>query len=125
MSTASIVILAIAAIVGFRKGAIKMGAHFAGTIVGMVLAYLYYKEVGEFIAPYIGTEGKTSSILAFPIIALAVPIGFGVLGTFLTKVVSIVHLGLINRLLGAAISVVCYGAILMFVKFIMNLLTNV
>lgn len=125
MNTTLAVILIVAGITGFCKGAVKMGAHFAGTIVGMILAYLYYREVGEFIAPYIGTDGSTSNIVAFPIIAFLVPVAFGVAGTMLTKVLGAVHLGLLNRLLGAAISMVCYGGIYLFVKFIMNLLTNV
>ena len=107
-------ILAFGAAVGCYQGAFKQIANLLGVVLGIVLAAILYEKCGDFLAVKSGTSASVGHIAAFVIIVIIVPILFGFIATFLTKVFSTIHLGCVNRLSGAAIGVVCYGLLLSF-----------
>ena len=108
------IVLALGAAVGCYQGAFKQIANLVGVVAGIVLAAMFYKKFGDFLAVQCGSSPGIGHIAAFVIIVILVPIALGFLASLLTKAFSTLHLGCINRLSGAAIGVVCYGLLLSF-----------
>jgi membrane protein required for colicin V production len=116
-----IVILAIAVIGGLKTGIIKAVLALAGIVVGVVLAGRYYLPLAESLS-FVPHDGA-AKIIAFAIILIAVMIISVVIGTILTRVVSAVMLGWINRLVGAVFglvlgSIFCGAVLAIWGKFI-------
>ncbi len=102
-----IVILAVAAFTGLKAGIIKVLFTVVGIVVGVVLAGRFsdsFAGVLTFIDP------NWAKIAAFAIILVAVLIISGILAAVLSKLISLVLLGWVNRLAGAVVGVVV-GAI--------------
>ena len=95
-----IVVLAISVFNGLRTGLIKMLFTVAGIIVGIVLA-------GRFADDFAGVltfiPDNWSKIAAFAIILIAVMVVAWILGTVLSKLISLVLLGWVNRIAGAVL----------------------
>jgi membrane protein required for colicin V production len=94
-----LVILAISAFSGLRVGLIKVVFTIVGIIVGIVLAGHFSDSLGAKMT-FISNPGW-AKIAAFAIILVVVLIIFGVLAAFLSKLISLVLLGWVNRLAGA------------------------
>jgi membrane protein required for colicin V production len=98
-----LVILAISAFSGLRVGLIKVLFGVVGIIVGILLA-------GRFSDDFAGVltfiPADWAGIAAFAIILVAVMIIAAILGAILSKLISLVLLGWVNRLGGAVLGVV-------------------
>jgi membrane protein required for colicin V production len=98
-----LVILAVSAISGLRVGLIKVLFTVVGIIVGIVLA-------GHFADDFAGVltfiPDGWAHIAAFVIILVVVLIISGVLAAFLSKLISLVLLGWVNRLAGAVLGLI-------------------
>jgi len=94
-----IVLLVSAAIGGMVAGLIRAVFSLAGLIVGVILAGHYYVPFSAYLG-FIPTE-KGPTIVAFIIIFLAVMIVATLLGFLLTKLISAILLGWLNRVGGA------------------------
>jgi membrane protein required for colicin V production len=103
-----IILLIGATVGGFISGLIKTVFSLAGLIIGVILAGHYYVALSTYL-PFIPTE-KGPPISAFIIIFLAVMIIAALLGFLLTKLISAVLLGWLNRLGGALLGLIL-GAI--------------
>ncbi|WP_300726426.1 CvpA family protein [uncultured Bacteroides sp.] len=106
-----IIVLAIGTVLGFMKGFIKQIISMVGLIAGLLVARALFGVVGEKLAVEAGMSVTFGQILAFILIGVIVPIGLSVVASILTKVTSAVHLGFINRWLGAGIGLIRYGLI--------------
>ncbi len=98
-----IVILAISAFSGLKVGLIKVIFGVVGIIVGILLAGRFSDSLAgvlTFIDP------KWAKIAAFAIILIAVLIISGILAAILSKLISLVLLGWVNRLGGAVLGVI-------------------
>jgi len=114
MTILIVIILALGAAIGCYQGAFKQIANLFGVVVGLVLAAVLYERCGDYLASKSGTSASVGQIAAFVIIVVVVPLVLGVLASMLTKLFSVVHLGCLNRMVGAVIGVVSYGLILSF-----------
>lgn len=114
MTILIILILALGAAIGCYQGAFKQIANLLGVLVGIILAATLYKQCGDFLAVKSGASIGVAQIAAFVLIVIIVPVLLGFAATLLTKLFSTIHLGCLNRLLGAFIGVVCYGLLLSF-----------
>ncbi len=103
LTLAIVVILVISAIGGFASGLIKSVFGFIGLIVGVVLAGRYYAALSEHL-PFISSQ-SAARVAAFIIIFLVIIIIAAIVAAILTKFVSAIFLGWVNRLLGAAFGV--------------------
>jgi len=104
-----IIIIVIASLVGgVKNGLIKSILSLVGVIVGVVLAGNYYLLLAEMLS-FIPHEGA-AKIAAFAIILVLVMVVFGIIAQLLTKLVSALLLGWVNRL-GGAIAGVLLGAL--------------
>jgi len=104
-----IVVIALSVFNGLRSGLIKMLFSVAGIIVGIILA-------GRFADDFAGVltfiPDDWAKIAAFAIILVAVMIVAWILGTVLSKLISLVLLGWVNRIAGAVLGLFI-GAFLM------------
>jgi membrane protein required for colicin V production len=98
-----LVILGISVFSGLKVGLIKVLFTVVGIIVGIVLA-------GRFSDSFAGLltfiDPKWAKIAAFAIILVAVLIISGILAAILSKLISLVLLGWVNRLGGAVLGLV-------------------
>ncbi|MDP2932191.1 MAG: CvpA family protein [Chloroflexota bacterium] len=118
-----IVMLAISVFSGLKTGLIKSILSLAGVIVGVVLAGRFYVTLAEQLT--LIPQDSVAKVAAFAIIVVAAMIVAAVIGAVLTKVVSAITLGWVNRLGGAvfglSMGAVFVGAALaLWVKFIGN-----
>ncbi len=103
-----LVILAVATFYGLKTGIIKAVLSLAGLIVGVVLAGHFYTTLAKWFT-FIPQEGVAEAI-AFGVIVIGVMVIAAVLAGFLKWATSLVMLGWVNRLGGAAFGLIM-GAI--------------
>ena len=106
-----IVIVAVGAILGFMKGAIKQVATIVGLVVGLLLARALFSQLGERLAVELGTTVSVAQVIAFFMIWILVPVGVLLLASMFTRALEVVHLGIVNRLLGALLGALKYAFI--------------
>lgn len=105
---------------GWRNGLVRELANGAGYLFGLLIAASCYSAFGEYLAVN-GTESNMmTSIIAFFILWVVAPIGLGLVANVMTKVLDRVHLGRINRLAGAAVSLVKFTVLLSCVLGVMG-----
>lgn len=115
-----IIALAGAMIMGFIQGFVMMFFSLLGTIVGILLASNIYPRVSSLLK-FI-SDPNIANILAFVLIMVIVFIVAIIVGSTLKALLSVVHLGCIDKaaggLLGLAVGILLTGAILaVIVKF--------
>ena len=93
-----IVALIASVISGIISGFIKSLFGLIGLVLGLLLAGRFYVALGDHLG-FISSQ-STARFLAFFIVFLAVVLVASLLGLLLTKVISAVHLGWLNRLVG-------------------------
>ncbi|MBM6961123.1 CvpA family protein [Bacteroides caecigallinarum] len=106
-----IAIIALGVVFGFMKGAVKQAATIVGLIAGLLLARALFSQLGEKLAVELGTTVSMAQVIAFFMIWILVPVVFLILAYMLTKALEIVHLGIVNRLLGALLGALKYAFI--------------
>ncbi len=106
------VLLLWAVFCGYRNGLIKELVSTLGILAGLIVAVLCYGKLGEYLAVD-GTEvNMATSIVAFLLLWIVVPIFLSLLAGLFTKALDVVHLGFVNRLLGVGVSCVKYALLL-------------
>jgi membrane protein required for colicin V production len=95
-----IIILAIQTFAGFSQGFIKALGGLIGLIVGIVLAGRYYETLANSLFSFIDNQDG-ANIAAFIVILVVVWAIFSIVAGLLTKLVSVVFLGGVNRIAGA------------------------
>lgn len=117
-----VAILIIGGVLGFAKGAVKQIAAIVGIVAGLLVARALFSQVGEKLSAEFNTSLSTSQVIAFFMIWIIVPLILYFFASMLTKVLEIVHLGIVNRLSGAILGAVKYAflvsLIVNFIEFI-------
>ena len=72
-------------------------------VAGLLVARALFASVAEKLAPVLGTSTVIAQILAFVLIWVAVPLGFVLVASFLTKALDAVRLGWLDRWLGSGL----------------------
>ena len=96
-----LVILAIGLISGLAKGFIRQACALVGLVAGLLVARALYAMAGEQLAAHIGTSVSVAQIISFIVIWAVVPMLLMLAGGALTRALEAIHLGGLNRLLGA------------------------
>ena len=102
-------VVAVGTVLGFAKGALRQIATLVGLVAGLLLARALYLTVGERMAVEFGTSATVAQIIAFFLIWILVPIALLWVASLLTRVLEVVHLGILNRLAGAVLGGVKYA----------------
>ena len=90
-------------VIGFMKGFIRQLASILGLIVGLLAAKALYAGLAGRLCPAVTDSMTVAQILAFLIIWIAVPLGFTLVASLLTKALEAISLGWLNRLLGSGL----------------------
>lgn len=115
-----IVVLVWALFSGWRTGFVKEVVSTLGALVGLLVAASCYGAFGKYLAVD-GTEtNMVTSIIAFFLLWIIVPIALGFVANIITKSIREMKLGMPNSMLGAAVSAVKYFAILSCVLNVMQ-----
>ena len=103
------VLLVIGLISGLRDGLVKQVAGLAGLIGGLLLGRAFYVPVGEWLGTTFGISAEAAHITAFILILVVVPLLFSLVGWLVSKILSAICLGWINRLLGGIVGVLKFA----------------
>ena len=103
------VLLIVGFIGGLRDGLVKQVAGLTGLICGLFIGREFYVSVGEWMTSAFGLSVRTAHITAFVLILVLVPLLFNLLGWFVSKMLSAIKLGWINRLLGGVVGVLKFA----------------
>ncbi len=103
------VLLVIGLISGLRDGLVKQVAGLAGLIGGLLLGRAFYMPVGEWLGTTFGISADASHITAFILILIVVPLLFSLVGWLVSKILSAICLGWINRILGGLVGVLKFA----------------
>jgi len=111
-------ILLLALIKGFKKGLVIELATLAALVLG-ILGAIKFSDITE---QYLSQQINSGHIglIAFFVTFILIVIGVHIIAKMLDKLVSAVALGLINRILGAAFSVLKYAFIISVLMAVFN-----
>jgi membrane protein required for colicin V production len=107
-------------IAGYRKGLIMILCTLAGVILGGVFALKYMGQAGEKLSGYIHFGLKFSEFLSFIIIFTGVYIAFFFLGKSMSKAISLVMLGFVNRFSGGIFGMLKYFVLISIFMGLIN-----
>ena len=117
-----LVLIVWAAFSGWRHGLVKEIISTVGFLAGLLIAATCYGAYGEYLA-VTGTESNMfTSVVAFLLLWIVVPIVLGLVANILTSALKGMKLGTPNSILGAAVSVVKYFILLSCVLNVMEAL---
>jgi membrane protein required for colicin V production len=91
-----IVLVAMAALLGFREGAVRTASGFVGLALGVFLAGRF----GDSFAESVFAGQTWGKVLAYIIIFGICAVCAGILGTIISKIVKATPLGWVDRLIG-------------------------
>ncbi|MEL7561579.1 CvpA family protein [Dehalogenimonas sp. 4OHTPN] len=100
LDIALLVFLAFQVFSGLSQGLIKALGGLLGLIVGIFLAGRFYESLGGSVFSFISNE-DIANAAAFAAVLIVTWIVFSIIAGLLTKLVSVVLLGWVNRLAGA------------------------
>ena len=121
------IILIFALVRGMMNGFIKEIASTIGFLLGLLVAATCYETLGEYLTVDGSEVNMFTSIVAFLLLWIIVPIIFGLFATLITKMLNHTGLGIVNRLLGGVLSMAKYLILLSCVLNVMvslNILNN-
>lgn len=117
-----IVVLLWAAWRGWRAGLVKEVVSAVGFFVGLFIAALLYEWLGSYLAVS-GTEtNMVTSLIAFFLLWIVVPIVLGMVANVLTRFLKGMKLGTPNSILGALVGVFKFWVLLCCVLYAMGAL---
>lgn len=90
---------------GWRQGLLRELVSALGWLVGLLVAATCYSLLGEYLAVEGSESNQFTSIAAFLLLWIAVPIFLGFVATLLTKAIKGKAIGIPNALMGALVSV--------------------
>ena len=107
-----IILVLWAAFSGWRNGFLKEIISSAGFLIGLFVAATCYATLGKYLSVD-GTETNMfTSIVAFFILWIIVPIALGFGANLLTKAMKGIQLGMPNSILGALVGILKYALLI-------------
>lgn len=107
---------------GWRNGLLREIASGIGFFVGLVVAATCYSSFGKYLAVNGSETNMVTSIVAFFILWIIVPIALGMVAVILSKILDAIYLGVANRAAGAAVSLLKFGILLSCALSVMSAL---
>lgn len=115
-----LIVIAWAVFSGWRNGALREIVSSLGFLVGLFIAATAYDTLGAYLAVD-GSKGNViTSVIAFLILWIVVPIALGAAATMLTKALEKIYLGWLNSLVGAFVSLVKYVFLLGCILYVLS-----
>ncbi|MBQ8225935.1 MAG: CvpA family protein [Bacteroidaceae bacterium] len=114
-----IVLLLWALFSGWRNGLIREVVSTVGFLVGLFVAATCYTTLGEYLSVDGSETNQVTSIIAFFILWIIVPIALGFAANLLTRALKGMKLGIPNSMLGAIVSFIKF---LILISCILNVM---
>ena len=121
------IVLLFALVRGMMNGLIKEIASTIGFLLGLLVAATCYETLGEYLTVDGSEVNMFTSIVAFLLLWIIVPIIFGLIASLITKALNLTVLGVVNRILGGVLSMAKFVILLSCVLNVMvslNILNN-
>ncbi|MBR1838766.1 MAG: CvpA family protein [Bacteroidaceae bacterium] len=107
---------------GWRQGLLRELVSALGWLVGLLVAATCYSFIGDYLVVEGSETNQFTSIAAFLLLWIAVPIFLGFVATLITKAVKNKAIGIPNAVLGALVSAVKFIILLSCAFNVMNAL---
>lgn len=117
-----LVLIVWAAFSGWRHGFVKEVISTVGFLAGLLIAATCYGAFGEYLAVDGSESNMFTSVVAFFLLWIVVPIVLGLVANVLTQALKGMKLGTPNSILGAAVSVAKYFILVSCVLNVMDAL---
>jgi membrane protein required for colicin V production len=105
---------------GFTKGLILQLATLAGLLLGIYGALKFSDSTAELLSPKIDVNEQTLSVVAFALTFLIILVAVILIGKLIEKINEAIELGLINKLLGAFLSMLKMAFIISVLLVLVN-----
>lgn len=115
------VVIIWAIINGWRNGVIQELVSGLGLFAGLFIAATCYETLGEYLSVDGSESNMMTSIAAFFILWIIVPIALGFAASLLTKVVKTMQLGTVNSLLGSMVSAIKFT---LLISCVLNMMVS-
>lgn len=106
---------------GWRNGFLKEIISTLGFLVGLLVAALFYSTLGEYLAVDGSESNMLTSVIAFFILWIMVPIALGFVANVMTQALKGMKLGIPNSLLGMAVS---FAKFLFLLSCVLNVMSG-
>jgi membrane protein required for colicin V production len=114
---AIIAVIAIGALHGLRRGAIRMITTAVALLTAFYCASVYYAKAGEVASTQLSLGRSIGAVIGWIAVFMLIFIAIGIVGNAVVRVIDMVHLGFLDRLggalLGAAIATMLAGVAVM------------
>lgn len=107
---------------GWITGLLKQAAGMVGFLLGLWLAGTLCATFGDYLGDLTGASHTLGRVVAFTLIWVCVPLSLVLVAHLLSRLLDIIHLGLLNRLGGALLGAAKY---VLMVSVLFNVLDRV
>jgi uncharacterized membrane protein required for colicin V production len=118
-----VVLLAIGAIYGLQRGALRMVTSVVALAAAIYFASIYYNKAGAFAETELGSSHTVGAVIGYVVVFALIFSAVEIIGSFAIRLIHVVHMNPLDRLagglLGAAIAGVFGGLIVMLMAAVL------
>ena len=118
-----VVLLAIGAIYGLQRGALRMVTSVVALAAAIYFASIYYNMAGAFAETKLGSSHTVGAVIGYVVVFALIFSAVEIIGSFAIRLIHVVHMNPLDRLagglLGAAIAGVFGGLIVMLMAAVL------
>lgn len=118
-----VVLLAIGAIYGLQRGALRMVTLVVALAAAIYFASIYYNMAGAFAETKLGSSHTVGAVVGYVVVFALIFSAVEIIGSFAIRLIHVVHMNPLDRLagglLGAAIAGVFGGLIVMLMAAVL------
>ena len=118
-----VVLLAIGAIYGLQRGALRMVTSVVALAAAIYFASIYYNKAGAFAETELGSSHTVGAVIGYVVVFALIFSAVEIIGSFAIRLIHVVHMNPLDRLagglLGAAIAGVFGGLFVMLMAAVL------
>jgi uncharacterized membrane protein required for colicin V production len=118
-----VVLLAIGAIYGLQRGALRMVTSVVALAAAIYFASIYYNMAGAFAETKLGSSHTVGAVVGYVVVFALIFSAVEIIGSFAIRLIHVVHMNPLDRLagglLGAAIAGVFGGLLVMLMAAVL------
>ena len=118
-----VVLLAIGAIYGLQRGALRMVTSVVALAAAIYFASIYYNIAGAFAETKLGSSHTVGAVVGYVVVFALIFSAVEIIGSFAIRLIHVVHMNPLDRLagglLGAAIAGVFGGLLVMLMAAVL------
>jgi membrane protein required for colicin V production len=118
-----VALLAIGAIYGLQRGALRMVTSVVALAAAIYFASIYYNKAGAFAETELGSSHTVGAVVGYVVVFALIFSAVEIIGSFAIRLIHVVHMNPLDRLagglLGAAIAGVFGGLLVMLMAAVL------